>query len=52
MTGNTIEWAEDSGIVTLTFNDPAQYVNTMNLAYVSSSGEALDRLAAVRDTLA
>ncbi|GAB3216577.1 3-hydroxyacyl-CoA dehydrogenase NAD-binding domain-containing protein [Mycolicibacterium hippocampi] len=51
MTGNTIEWAEDSGIVTLTFNDPAQSVNTMNLAYVTSFGEALGRLAAMGDTL-
>lgn len=51
MTSNTIQWTEDSGIVILTFDDPAQAVNTMNLAYVTSFGEALGRLAAMGDTL-
>lgn len=52
MTDNTIEWSEDGGIVTLTFNDPTQSVNTMNTAYIESFDAALGRLAAMSDKLA
>ena len=42
---NTIRWTEDNGIVQLTFDDPAQAVNTVNDAYVESLDPALAQLA-------
>lgn len=51
MTENTIDWAEGSGVVTLTINDPAQAVNTMNEAFVDSLERALTRLAGLGDAL-
>jgi 3-hydroxyacyl-CoA dehydrogenase/enoyl-CoA hydratase/3-hydroxybutyryl-CoA epimerase len=42
---NTIRWTEDGGIVQLTFDDPAQAVNTVNDAYVESFDTALAQLA-------
>ncbi|HEX9832221.1 MAG TPA: 3-hydroxyacyl-CoA dehydrogenase NAD-binding domain-containing protein, partial [Mycobacterium sp.] len=42
---NTIRWTEDGGIVQLTFDDPAQAVNTVNDAYVASFDAALAQLA-------
>lgn len=47
MDENTIGWTEDSGIVTLSLDDPTQAVNTMNSAYITSMGAALERLAAM-----
>jgi len=52
MTDNTIEWSEDAGVVTLTFNDPSQSVNTMNAAYVASFEGTLGRLTAMGAGLA
>ncbi|GAA0496632.1 3-hydroxyacyl-CoA dehydrogenase [Paractinoplanes deccanensis] len=40
---------DDSGVVTLTLNDPDQSANTMNQRYVDAMGAALDRLEAERD---
>ncbi|WP_342661431.1 Fatty acid oxidation complex subunit alpha (plasmid) [Rhodococcus ruber] len=44
---NTITWTETDGVVTLTFDDPAQSVNTMRAAYLSSMDNALEKLRAV-----
>lgn len=54
MTESTaIRWArDDDGIITLTLDDPASPVNTMNAAYVESMGVTVDRLEAERDTIA
>ena len=41
---NTISWAEADGVVTLTFDDPAQSVNTMRAAYLASMDVVLERL--------
>lgn len=43
---NTITLTEVDGLVTLTFDDPAQSVNTMRAAYLSSMDAALDTLRA------
>lgn len=51
MTDNTIQWSEDRGIVTLTLDDPAHNVNTMNAAYVHSVDTALARLTTMKDNL-
>ncbi|XVU20782.1 3-hydroxyacyl-CoA dehydrogenase NAD-binding domain-containing protein [Actinoplanes sp. CA-054009] len=40
---------DDSGVVTLTLNDPDQSANTMNQRYVEAMSAALDRLEAERD---
>ncbi|SNY45902.1 3-hydroxyacyl-CoA dehydrogenase NAD-binding domain-containing protein [Paractinoplanes atraurantiacus] len=40
---------DDSGVVTLTLNDPDQSANTMNQRYVDAMSAALDRLEAERD---
>ncbi|MDH6291988.1 3-hydroxyacyl-CoA dehydrogenase NAD-binding domain-containing protein [Rhodococcus opacus] len=47
----TIGWDEDDGVVTLTFDDPAQAVNTMNAAYAASFDMVLGRLAEMGATL-
>ncbi len=47
MSDNTITWTEADGVVTLTFDDPAQSVNTMRAAYVESMDTALERLRGV-----
>jgi 3-hydroxyacyl-CoA dehydrogenase / enoyl-CoA hydratase / 3-hydroxybutyryl-CoA epimerase len=52
MTENTIRWSEDGGVVTLTFDDPTQAVNTMNAGYVASMDAALARLAVMGEALA
>lgn len=41
---NTITLTEVDGLVTLTFDDPAQSVNTMRVAYLSSMDAVLDAL--------
>jgi 3-hydroxyacyl-CoA dehydrogenase / enoyl-CoA hydratase / 3-hydroxybutyryl-CoA epimerase len=47
MTENTIRWSQDGGVVTLTFDDPSQAVNTMNASYLASMEDALGRLEAI-----
>lgn len=47
MTESTIDWSIADGIVTLTFDDPAQSVNTMRTAYLESMERALERLRTV-----
>jgi 3-hydroxyacyl-CoA dehydrogenase/enoyl-CoA hydratase/3-hydroxybutyryl-CoA epimerase len=49
MSENTITWIEADGVVTLTFDDPAQSVNTMRAAYLESMDSALERLRGVED---
>ena len=44
MNDNTITLSEIDGLVTLTFDDPAQSVNTMRAAYLSSMDAALNTL--------
>ena len=45
-----IDYERDgTGVVTLTMDDPEQSANTMNAAYVTAMGAALDRLEAERD---
>jgi 3-hydroxyacyl-CoA dehydrogenase/enoyl-CoA hydratase/3-hydroxybutyryl-CoA epimerase len=51
MTENTIRWSQDGGVVTLTFDDSSQAVNTMNAAYLASMEDALARLAGMGDAL-
>ncbi|MEV7863792.1 3-hydroxyacyl-CoA dehydrogenase NAD-binding domain-containing protein [Streptomyces hirsutus] len=51
MTENTIQWSEDRGIVTLTFDDPTQAVNTMNAGYTASMDAVLARLAEMGEAL-
>lgn len=41
---NVITWTESAGLVTLTFDDPAQSVNTMRAAYLSSMDKVLEKL--------
>jgi 3-hydroxyacyl-CoA dehydrogenase/enoyl-CoA hydratase/3-hydroxybutyryl-CoA epimerase len=41
-----IHYRNDSGIVTLTMDDPAQKANTMNATYVAAMTGAMDRLEA------
>ncbi|MCX4095822.1 3-hydroxyacyl-CoA dehydrogenase NAD-binding domain-containing protein [Nocardia sp. alder85J] len=49
---STIDWQRlESGVVVLTFDDPAQRVNTMNAAWAQSFGAALDRLSALGSEL-
>ncbi|HEY9310898.1 3-hydroxyacyl-CoA dehydrogenase NAD-binding domain-containing protein [Williamsia sp.] len=51
-TTETIAWTQDeSGFVTLTFDDPTQSVNTMTAAWSASLSAALDRLADLGPTL-
>ena len=42
---------DDTGIVTLTLDDPTQAANTMNAAYVASMTATVDRLEADRDSI-
>ncbi|MER5538870.1 3-hydroxyacyl-CoA dehydrogenase NAD-binding domain-containing protein [Streptomyces mirabilis] len=49
---DTIRWSRDEdGVVVLTLDAPGQSANTMNAAYVTSMGRAVDRLEAERDTI-
>ncbi|MEV6288721.1 3-hydroxyacyl-CoA dehydrogenase NAD-binding domain-containing protein [Kribbella sp. NPDC051770] len=41
-----ISWTEDSGIVTLTMDDPDASANTMNDAYLTAMGATVERLQA------
>ena len=53
MAEEMIRWQQgDDGIVVLTFDDPAQPVNTMNTAYVEAMEATLERLEAGRDEIA
>ncbi|MGB6165851.1 MAG: 3-hydroxyacyl-CoA dehydrogenase NAD-binding domain-containing protein [Pseudonocardiaceae bacterium] len=49
----SIRWDSDveSGIVTLTLDDPGRSANTMNDRYVASMEQTLDRLEAERDSI-
>ncbi|MGN6170820.1 MAG: 3-hydroxyacyl-CoA dehydrogenase NAD-binding domain-containing protein [Solirubrobacteraceae bacterium] len=48
----TIRWDKDQdGVVVLTIDDPEQSANTMNERFISSLGEALDRLESERDSI-
>ncbi|AXK32571.1 3-hydroxyacyl-CoA dehydrogenase [Streptomyces armeniacus] len=49
---STIRWEQDeSGVVTLVLDDPAQSANTMNEAFQTSLTEVADRLEAERDSV-
>ncbi|MBH1938202.1 enoyl-CoA hydratase/isomerase family protein [Streptomyces sp. AV19] len=51
-TTNTITWAQDdTGIVTLTLDDPHQSANTMNRDFQTSLTAAADRLVAEKETV-
>ncbi|WP_063008971.1 3-hydroxyacyl-CoA dehydrogenase NAD-binding domain-containing protein [Nocardia kruczakiae] len=51
-TPDTITWEQtESGVVVLTFDDPAQSVNTMTAAWSASFAAALDRLAGLGSEL-
>ncbi|MDI3343556.1 3-hydroxyacyl-CoA dehydrogenase NAD-binding domain-containing protein [Streptomyces albidoflavus] len=51
-TASTIRWEQDdTGVVTLVLDDPAQSANTMNAAFIRSIGEIADRAEAERDTI-
>ena len=50
MTNTTIHWdTDDSGIVTLTMDDPASPVNTMNDAFRASLHDTVEKLTAAVD---
>ncbi|MCV7223502.1 3-hydroxyacyl-CoA dehydrogenase NAD-binding domain-containing protein [Mycolicibacterium elephantis] len=51
MPDNIIGWSQDNGIVTLTFDDPTQAVNTMNAAYLASFDRVLSKLSEMGDSL-
>jgi len=52
MAENTIKWDKDAdGIVTLTLDDPTGSANVMNEHYIESMGEAVQRLAAEKDSI-
>lgn len=51
-TASTIRWEQDdTGVVTLVLDDPAQSANTMNAAFIRSIGETADRAEAEKDTI-
>ncbi|RZD86189.1 3-hydroxyacyl-CoA dehydrogenase NAD-binding domain-containing protein [Streptomyces albidoflavus] len=51
-TASTIRWEQDdTGVVTLVLDDPAQSANTMNAAFIRSIGEIADRAEAEKDTI-
>ncbi|MCG5120522.1 3-hydroxyacyl-CoA dehydrogenase NAD-binding domain-containing protein [Streptomyces albidoflavus] len=51
-TASTIRWEQDdTGVVTLVLDDPAQSANTMNGAFIRSIGEIADRAEAEKDTI-
>ncbi|WP_436739748.1 3-hydroxyacyl-CoA dehydrogenase NAD-binding domain-containing protein [Streptomyces sp. BBFR102] len=51
-TASTIRWEQDdTGVVTLHLDDPAQSANTMNAAFIRSIGEIADRAEAEKDTV-
>lgn len=51
-TASTIRWEQDdTGVVTLVLDDPAQSANTMNAAFIRSIGEIADRAEAGKDTI-
>ncbi|MFI2668771.1 3-hydroxyacyl-CoA dehydrogenase NAD-binding domain-containing protein [Streptomyces albidoflavus] len=51
-TASTIRWEQDdTGVVTLVLDDPAQSANTMNAAFIRSIGEVADRAEAEKDTI-
>ncbi|MFD6133135.1 3-hydroxyacyl-CoA dehydrogenase NAD-binding domain-containing protein [Streptomyces diastaticus] len=51
-TASTIRWEQDdTGVVTLVLDDPAQSANTMNAAFIRSIGEIADRAEAQKDTI-
>ncbi|MFE7671928.1 3-hydroxyacyl-CoA dehydrogenase NAD-binding domain-containing protein [Streptomyces albidoflavus] len=51
-TASTIRWEQDdTGVVTLVLDDPAQSANTMNAAFIRSVGEIADRAEAEKDTI-
>ena len=48
----TIRWdQDDSGVVTLTLDDPTQSANTMNQLYKDSMHEAVERLHREKDEI-
>lgn len=51
MAPSTIKWSEDSGIVTLTLDDPMQRVNTMNASFLASMTISLERLRGMGESL-
>ncbi|MCI0384514.1 3-hydroxyacyl-CoA dehydrogenase NAD-binding domain-containing protein [Streptomyces sp. CNQ085] len=49
---STIRWEQDdTGVVTLTLDDPAQSANTMNAAFAVSLASVADRLEAERESV-
>jgi 3-hydroxyacyl-CoA dehydrogenase/enoyl-CoA hydratase/3-hydroxybutyryl-CoA epimerase len=53
MAENTIQWDKDAdGIVTLTLDDPTGSANVMNEHYAESMRNAVERLAAEKDSIA
>ncbi|MFC7471917.1 enoyl-CoA hydratase/isomerase family protein [Actinomadura keratinilytica] len=51
-TASTIRWEQDdTGVVTLVLDDPAQSANTMNAAFIRSIGEIADRAEAEKGTI-
>ncbi|MEU2589644.1 3-hydroxyacyl-CoA dehydrogenase NAD-binding domain-containing protein [Streptomyces albidoflavus] len=51
-TASTIRWEQDdTGVVTLVLDDPAQSANTMNAAFIRAVGEIADRAEAEKDTI-
>ncbi|MFD7887493.1 3-hydroxyacyl-CoA dehydrogenase NAD-binding domain-containing protein [Streptomyces albidoflavus] len=51
-TASTIRWEQDdTGVVTLVLDDPAQSANTMNAAFIRSIGEIADRAEAEKNTI-
>ncbi|MFD4012670.1 3-hydroxyacyl-CoA dehydrogenase NAD-binding domain-containing protein [Streptomyces albidoflavus] len=51
-TASTIRWEQDdTGVVTLVLDDPAQSANTMNAAFIRSIGEIADRAEAEKDSI-
>src|SRR4030088_3353165 len=52
MPENTIQWDKDAdGIVTLTLDDPTGSANVMNEHYAQSMHNAVERLAAEKDSI-
>src|SRR5690349_24939332 len=52
MAENTIQWDKDAdGIVTLTLDDPTGSANVMNEHYQESMHNAVERLAAEKDSI-
>ncbi|MCG3044282.1 enoyl-CoA hydratase/isomerase family protein, partial [Streptomyces sp. S1A] len=49
---STIRWEQDdTGVVTLTLDDPTQSANTMNAAFAASLADVADRLEAERESV-